>query len=160
MTAPRRQRPHTQRFASVVHLSLARLAATALLAAASVSTGQPVPFGLGQDLRLQGIVDPATGGERLGTIKIRAGTVVRRFGVIRAQTARVEGMSLFNRSEQHPEQLLLRGSAEQLDQFRGAPPGSTVSMLGRYQGDDYLLAEITVVGPTPLGARQDPGGPP
>ncbi len=122
--------------------------AAALLVIAAVAAAQPVPFGLGEDLRLQGIVDPADGAETLGTIRIRAGTAVRRFGVIRAQTARVDGMSLFNRSAQHPEQLLLRGRAEQLDQFRGAPAGAAIRMLGRYQGDNYLLAEITVAAPT------------
>ena len=47
-------------------------------------------FGLGQDLRLEGVVDPsaATKGQALGTIKIRAGKTVRKFAVFRAQTAR------------------------------------------------------------------------
>lgn len=127
----------------------------ALCVGASASAAQLVPFGLGQDLRLQGIVEPSEGAETLGTIKIRAARVVRRFGVVRAQTARVEGMSLFNRSAQHPEQLLLRGTAGQLEQFRSAPAGATVHMLGRYQGDDYLLAEITVLS-TPAAATGRP----
>jgi hypothetical protein len=105
------------------------------------------PLGMGSDLRLNGIVDPAPSAGTLGTIKIRAGDMVRKFGVLRAQTAQVEGMSLFNRSELHPEQLLLRASKDQLDVFRTAPPGAVVQMLGRYQGDDYLLATITVVPP-------------
>src|SRR5512143_1807873 len=120
-----------------------------LLVLAVVARAQPAPFGLGQDLRLQGIVEPAEGAKTLGTIKIRAGDVVRRFGVVRAQTPRVEGMSLFNRSELHPEQLLLRGSRDQMATFQNAPAGTTLRMLGRYQGDDYLLAEITAGDPTP-----------
>ena len=119
------------------------------LVLATHSDAQPAPFGLGQDLRLEGIVDPPEGADTLGTIKIRAGSVVRRFGVVRAQTARVEGMSLFNRSELHPEQLLLRGAKDQMATFQNAPAGSTLRMLGRYQGDDYLLAEITSGGATP-----------
>ena len=120
-----------------------------LLVLAAVARAQPAPFGLGQDLRLQGIVEPAEGAKTLGTIKIRAGDVVRRFGVVRAQTPRAEGMSLFNRSDLHPEQLLLRGSRDQMATFQNAPAGTTLRMLGRYQGDDYLLAEITAGDPTP-----------
>ncbi|HSP99965.1 MAG TPA: hypothetical protein VL049_22300 [Candidatus Dormibacteraeota bacterium] len=120
-----------------------------LLVLAAVARAQPAPFGLGQDLRLQGIVEPAEGAKTLGTIKIRAGDVVRRFGVVRAQTPRAEGMSLFNRSELHHEQLLLRGSRDQMATFQNAPAGTTLRMLGRYQGDDYLLAEITAGDPTP-----------
>jgi hypothetical protein len=110
---------------------------------------QPGSFGLGQDLRLEGIVEPADGANTLGTIKIRAGNVVRKFGVVRAQTARVEGMSLFNRSELHPEQLMLMGTKDQLATFQNAPAGTTLRMLGRYQGDNYLLAEITAGDATP-----------
>lgn len=104
-------------------------------------------FGLGEDLRLEGIVDPSKTDEEktLGTIKIRAGTVVRKFGVIVAQTAQTEGMSLFNRSELHPEQLLLYGNAALLDVFRHALAGSRLRMLGRYRNDDYILAEVTPV---------------
>jgi hypothetical protein len=104
-------------------------------------------FGLGQDLRLEGIVDPgpAAKGQALGTIRIRAGTTVRKFGVIRAQTSRTEGMSLFNRSSLHPEQLLLRANATMLGVFRNSPAGTRLSMLGRYIGDDFILASITPV---------------
>ncbi len=136
-------------------LIVAGLLVTLCAASASAQKG---PFGLGEDLRLEGIVDPgpAAKEQALGTIKIRAGTVVRKFGVIRAQTARTEGMSLFNRSSLHPEQLLLRANDTLLDGFRNAPAGSRLRMLGRYQGDDYILAEITPVDssatppPTPL----------
>ena len=114
-----------------------------LLALAAPAAAQPAPFGLGSDLRLEGIVEPAAGAETLGTIRIRAGSVVRRFGVVRAQTSRAEGMSLFNRSELHPEQLMLMGTTDQLATFQTAAPGTTLRMLGRYQGDDYLLAEIS-----------------
>jgi hypothetical protein len=120
------------------------LACLCLLAGAAAA--QPHPFGAGQQLRLEGIVDPPPGADTLGTIKIRAGTVVRRFGVTRAQTPRVEGMSLFNRSELHPEQLLLRGNDSQMAAFQNAAAGSTLRMLGQYMGDDYLLAEITADG--------------
>lgn len=113
------------------------------------------PLGMGSDLRLNGIVDPAPDANTLGTIKIRAGDMVRKFGVLRAQTAQVEGMSLFNRSELHPEQLLLRAPKDQLEVFRTAPPGAVVQMLGRYQGDDYLLATITVVA-TPAAGTPGP----
>lgn len=118
---------------------------------ASAVAAQPAPFGLGQDLRLDGIVEPGeqAKAQTLGTIKIRAGSTVRKFGVIRAQTARVEGMSLFERSELHPEQLLLRATENLLDVFRNAPAGSRLRMLGRYQGDDYILAEVTPVTDTP-----------
>src|SRR5262245_62007206 len=114
------------------------------LCATPVAAQRGGPFGLGQDLRLEGIVDPgqAAKQEALGTIKIRAGKVVRKFGVIRAQTSSTEGMSLFNRSELHPEQLLLYGNKAQLDAFRHAPAGTRLRMLGRYQRDDYILAEI------------------
>ena len=107
------------------------------------------PFGAGQDLRLEGIVEPdaAAKAQALGTIKIRAGTTVREFGVIRAQTARSQGMSLFNRSILRPEQLLLRGDRTMLDTFRNAPAGTRLRMLGRYTGDDYILAEVTPVDP-------------
>ncbi|MFN8640930.1 MAG: hypothetical protein U0802_04435 [Candidatus Binatia bacterium] len=124
-----------------------------LMALLSPAQAQPPPSGLGSDLRLEGIVEPAAGADTLGTIRIRAGAVVRRFGVVRAQTARVEGMSLFNRSELHPEQLLLMGTKDQLATFQGAAPGSTLRMLGRYQGDDYLLAEITAGSATPGATR-------
>jgi hypothetical protein len=115
-------------------------------------------FGLGQDLRLEGIVEPNKAQEELalGTIKIRAGNVVRKFGVIRAQTAHTEGMSLFNRSDLNPEQLLLYGNAQLLDVFRNAPPGTRLRMLGRYQKYDYVLAEVTPVDSsvTPAAAPQ------
>ena len=116
---------------------------------AVAARAQRSPFGLGQDLRLNGIVDPLPDANTLGTIKIRADDMVRNFGVLRAQTAQVEGMSLFNRSELHPEQLLLRGDKAQLGTFRNAPPGATLQMLGRYQQDDYLLASIALVEATP-----------
>lgn len=108
----------------------------------AVAGAQPRPFGVGQQLRLEGIVDPPDGANTLGTIRIRAGEIVRRFGVVRAQTPQVEGMSLFNRSELHPEQLLLRGTSAQMATFQNAPAGGTLRMLGQYMGDDYLLAEI------------------
>jgi hypothetical protein len=115
-------------------------------------------FGLGQDLRLEGIVAPDTAQEglALGTIKIRAGKVVRKFGVIHAQTAHTEGMSLFNRSDLNPEQLLLYGNAQLLDVFRTAPAGTRLRMLGRYQKYDYILAEVTPVDPsvTPAATRK------
>jgi hypothetical protein len=57
-------------------------------------------------------------------------------------------MSLFNRSSLHPEQLLLRANASMLDVFRKAPAGTRLSMLGRYVGDDYILASITPVDST------------
>ena len=122
------------------------IAITALLAAlcTAPAAAQRGGFGLGEDLRLQGIVDPseAEKAQVLGTIKIRAGNLVRKFGVIRAQTAHTEGMSLFNRSELHPEQLLLYANPSMLDTFRTAPAGSRLMMLGRYQNDDYILAQI------------------
>lgn len=120
---------------------LPAVAVLVLLAAPAVA--QPRPFGAGQQLRLEGIVDPPAGADTLGTIRIRAGSAVRRFGVVRAQTPQVEGMSLFNRSELHPEQVLLRGNSDQMATFQNAPAGSTLRMLGQYMGDDYLLAEIT-----------------
>ena len=114
-------------------------------------------FGLGQDLRLEGIVEPTKAEEEktLGTIKIRAGAVVRKFAVTHAQTAHTEGMSLFNRSGLNPEQLLLYAPPDVLDVFRKAAAGTRLRMLGRYQGDDYILAEIVPVAPaesaTPAG---------
>lgn len=129
--------------------SAVRLVPLLLVALSAPAPAQPAPFGLGSDLRLEGIVEPADGAATLGTIRIRAGSVVRRFGVVRAQTPNVEGMSLFNRSELHPEQLLLMGAKDQLATFQTAAPGTTLRMLGRYQGDDYLLAEITAGGATP-----------
>ena len=128
---------------------LLAIAAVTLLLAALPAGAQPGPFGLGQDLRLEGIVEPPDGADTLGTIRIRAGSTVRRFGVLRAQTSRVEGMSLFNRSELHPEQLLLRGAKDQMATFTGAAPGTRLRMLGRYSGDDLLLASIEVVAATP-----------
>jgi len=130
---------------------MTRIAAATLLLLTGLGTApalaQKGPFGMGQDLRLDGIVDPskATKQKALGTIKIRAGKVARKFAVIRAQTARTEGMSLFNRSNLHPEQLLLYGNDAMLDAFRNAPAGTRLRMLGRYQGDDYILAELTPV---------------
>ena len=132
------------------------IAITVLLAALSAT---PAPaqrgFGAGQDLRLEGIVDPseADKAQVLGTIKIRAGNTVRKFGVILAQTAHTEGMSLFNRSELHPEQLLLYANPSMLDTFRNAPAGTRLRMLGRYQTDDYILAQI---GPLDAGATPSP----
>jgi len=128
------------------------LLVVALLLFAGAAEAQRSPFGLGASLRLNGIVDPLPNADTLGTIRIRAGNMVRRFGVLRAQTPQVEGMSLFNRSELHPEQLLLRGDTQQLDVFRTAPPGTVVEMLGRYQQDDYLLASISLAAPTPVAA--------
>jgi hypothetical protein len=126
------------------------LAAGLLLIAACAgpAMAQKGSFGLGEDLRLEGIVAPsdADKAQTLGTIKIRAGNLVRKFGVIQAQTARTEGMSLFNRSELHPEQLLLRANKKMLKAFRSAPAGTRLRMLGRYTGDDYILAEVTTVG--------------
>jgi hypothetical protein len=130
-------------------MSLLRLAFVGLLLIPAVAAAQPGSFGLGQDLRLEGIVEPPDGADTLGTIRIRAGSTVRRFGVLRAQTSRTEGMSLFNRSELHPEQLLLRGSADQMATFQNATPGTRLRMLGRYQGDDLLLAGIELATPTP-----------
>ena len=133
-----------------MRLAAAPLAPLALLLLLAVPVvAQPAPFGLGADLRLEGIVEPADGANTLGTIKIRAGGVVRNFGVVRAQTPRAEGMSLFNRTELHPEQLMLMGTKDQLATFRTAAPGTTLRMLGRYQGDDYLLAQITAGDATP-----------
>ena len=126
--------------------------ATLLIALSATSVAaQKGPFGLGQDLRLEGIVEPSptAKAQALGTIKIRAGKSVRSFAVIRAQTARSEGMSLFNRSSLHPEQLLLRGSSAMVHTFRNAPAGTQLRMLGRYTGDDYILAEVTAVGSSP-----------
>jgi hypothetical protein len=115
---------------------------------AASAAAQQGPFGLGQDLRLDGIVDPGATdkAQALGMIKIRAGKTVRKFCVILAQTPRAEGMSLFNRSSLHPEQLLLRGSSALLDTFRKAPAGTRLRMLGRYSGDDYIVAELAAVG--------------
>jgi hypothetical protein len=117
---------------------------------ANIAFAQRAPLGLGSDLRLEGIVDPSPAAEQqtLGTIKIRAGNMARKFGVIRAQTAHTEGMSLFNRSVLNPEQLLLYANAALLDVFRNAPAGTRLRMLGRYQNDDYILAEITPVDPS------------
>ena len=53
-------------------------------------------------------------------------------------------LSLFNRSERIPAAPLY-GNASLLDAFRNAPAGSRLRMLGRYQNDDYLLAEVTPV---------------
>lgn len=126
------------------------IAALLLLALCAGPAPAQGPFGVGGDLRLEGIVDPnqAAKSQALGTIKIRAGKTVRKFAVIHAQTARSEGMSLFNRSSLHPEQLLLRGNAAMLDAFRTAPAGTRLRMLGRYTGDDYILAEVTPVDPS------------
>ena len=129
--------------------AVAALLSTCLAAAPALA--QFGSFGLGQDLRLEGIVEPSKAAEQqtLGAIRIRAGTVVRKFGVSRAQTARSNGMSLFKRSSLHPEQLLLRANDSMLDVFRNAAAGARLRMLGRYQGDDYILAEIAPVGATP-----------
>jgi hypothetical protein len=54
-------------------------------------------------------------------------------------------MSL-NRSELHPEQLM-PGDEGPARAFRARR--RTLRMLGRYQGDDYLLAEITAGDATP-----------
>ena len=125
--------------------------------------GSPVaaqrgPFGLGEDLRLDGIVDPsaAAKAQALGTIKIRAGKTVRKFAVISAQTARTEGMSLFRRSSLHPEQLLLRGNKATLATFHDAPAGARLNMLGRYSGDDYILASITNASGSPTPSATGP----
>ena len=121
------------------------IAITALLATlCATPAAAQRGFGLGEDLRLEGILEPseAEKAQVLGTIKIRAGNMVRKFGVIRAQTAHTEGMSLFNRSELHPEQLLLYANPSMLDTFRTAPAGTRLMMLGRYQNDDYILAQI------------------
>jgi hypothetical protein len=114
---------------------------------ATSAAAQKGAFGLGEDLRLEGVIDPSATvkAQALGSIKIRAGKVVRKFAVFRAQTSRTEGMSLFNRSSLHPEQLLLRGSGAMLDTFRTAAAGTRLRMLGRYSGDDYILAEMTPV---------------
>jgi hypothetical protein len=120
------------------------------LLCATPALAQRGSFGLGQDLRLEGVVEPGPTAKHqsLGSIRIRAGSTVRKFAVMRAQTARAEGMSLFNRSSLHPEQLLLRANASMLDVFRKAPAGTRLSMLGRYVGDDYILASITPVDST------------
>ena len=133
----------TIRTAAIVAVLLVGLCAAPALA-------QKGPFGLGQDLRLEGVVEPSKQAEQqsLGAIKIRAGDTVRKFAVSRAQTATTEGMSLFNRSDLHPEQLLLYGNASMLDAFRTAPAGSRLRMIGRYQGDDYILAGIQPVDPS------------
>jgi hypothetical protein len=125
---------------------------------ATSAAAQKGAFGLGEDLRLEGVVDPsaAAKAQALGTIRIRAGKAVRKFAVVHAQTSRSEGMSLFNRSSLHPEQLLLRGSAAMLDTFRTAPAGTRLRMLGRYTGDDYILAEVAAadVSATPPATNQ------
>lgn len=124
-----------------------------LLAAAGAASAQGGPFGLGQDLRLDGIVEPPAGADTLGDIRIRAGTTVRTFGVINAQTARAQGMSLFNRSAINPTQLLLRANNQMIATFNGAPPGTRLRMMGRYVGDDFILSEVTIV-PPPTAATQ------
>ncbi|MGH7787252.1 MAG: hypothetical protein ACRERC_10330 [Candidatus Binatia bacterium] len=120
--------------------------------AAGVASAQPGPFGTGQDLRLEGIVEPPAGAATLGDIRIRGGGVVRRFGVIHAQTSRTEGMSLFRRSSLNPFQLLLRANSQMTATFTEAAPGTRLRMLGRYVGDDFILAEITVVPPPTAAA--------
>jgi hypothetical protein len=119
-----------------------------LVVSAAPAWAQKGSFGMGQDLRLEGVIDPskAVKEQALGTIKIRAGRTVRKFAVFTAQTARTEGMSLFNRSSLHPEQLLLRGDKPLLAAFTSAHAGTRLRMLGRYMGDDYILAEVTPVG--------------
>jgi hypothetical protein len=126
---------------------------------ATSAAAQKGAFGLGEDLRLEGVVDPSATvkAQALGSIKIRAGKAVRKFAVIRAQTPRAEGMSLFNRSSLHPEQLLLRGNAAMLTTFRTAAAGTRLRMLGRYTGDDYILAEVT---PVDASATPSATGPP
>jgi hypothetical protein len=127
--------------------------ATLVLAlAAAPAPAQRGPFGMGQDLRLEGIVEPANDAKVLGRIKVVAGDQTRKLGVIRAQTPRAEGMALFRRSSLNPFQLLLRGDAAQLATFASAPAGTRLRMLGRYTGDDFILAEITVVPPPTAGA--------
>jgi hypothetical protein len=125
---------------------------------AAPAAAQRGAFGLGQDLRLEGVVDPsaATKAQALGTIKIRAGKTVRKFAVFRAQTARAEGMSLFNRSSLHPEQLLLRGNTATIGTFHKAAAGTRLDMLGRYTGDDYIVASITAVAAAATPAATGP----
>ena len=135
------------------------ITAAALVVLGAAAAHARGPFGLGQDLRLEGIVDPSEAAKQqaLGTIRIRAGRVVRKFAVIRAQTAQAQGMSLFNRSSLHPEQLLLRANHALLGVFRDAPAGTRLSMLGRYVQDDFILASITPVEPpTPSAATPQP----
>ena len=125
---------------------------------AAPAAAQRGAFGLGQDLRLEGVVDPsaATKAQALGTIKIRAGKTVRKFAVFRAQTARSEGMSLFNRSSLHPEQLLLRGDKATLGAFHSAAANTRLNMLGRYVGDDYIVSSITAAAGSATPAATGP----
>lgn len=136
------------------------LVAASLLVAcwAGAASAQRGPFGLGSDLRLEGVVEPSKTVEEqsLGAIKIRAGNVSRKFAVFGAQTAHTEGMSLFNRSDLNPEQLLLYGNASMLDVFRNAKAGTRLRMLGRYQADDYILAEIIPVDSSSTPAAATP----
>lgn len=132
---------------SGVWRAIATTTALLVVAAAAPALAQKGPFGMGQDLRLEGIVEPSAAAKHaaLGTIKIRAGGTVRELAVLSAQTAHTQGMSLFNRSSLNPEQLLLYGNASLLDAFRDAPAGTHLRMLGRYVNDDYILAEVTPV---------------
>jgi hypothetical protein len=104
--------------------------------------------GLGIDLRVEGIVDPAPDATGFGTLSVRAGDRLRSIGVVAAQTSDEEGMSIFRGVVLYPENLRLIGSPALLRPFYDAPPGTRVRILGLFKPNLrwLLVGEIEVMG--------------
>jgi hypothetical protein len=136
----------SRRVVQVFRVALVSGFAAAALAASAWAQG--FTGGLGVDLRLEGIVEPAPDVVVFGTLRVRAGDRLRTLGVVAAQTSAEEGMSIFRGVALYPENLRLIGSEAVLRPFYEAPPGTRVRILGVFKPDLrwLLVGEIRVVG--------------
>ena len=118
----------------------------AALALTGTALAQQFNIGLGDDLRLEGIVDPAPDAPRLGTLVIRVAGGQRTLAVAAAQTSFEEGMAIFQPVAQYAWNVQLVGAESTLRGFHAAAPGSHVRILGLFQpaARRLLVSEIEV----------------
>jgi hypothetical protein len=117
-----------------------------VLTLTGTALAQQFNIGLGDDLRLEGIVDPGPETPRLGTLVIRAADSQRTLAVAAAQTSFEEGMVIFQPVAQYAWNVQLVGAESILRGFRAAAPGSHVRILGLFQpaARRLLVSEIEV----------------
>jgi hypothetical protein len=116
------------------------------LALTGTALAQQFNIGLGDDLRLEGILDPAPDAPRLGMLVIRAADSQRTLAVAAAQTSFEEGMVIFQPVAQYAWNVQLVGDESVLRAFRTAAPRSHVRILGLFQpaARRFLVSEIEV----------------
>jgi hypothetical protein len=128
------------------------LAATLLAVATLIpdsTTAQRRYLGMGHSLRLEGIVESGEGADVLGEIHIRAGDMLRSFGVTAAIAPGEEGMAIFRNQALRRETFKLVAKEDMLQNFNHAAPGTKLRMIGVLQPDSFLLASIEVLAPAP-----------